>query len=612
MQLRPYQSAAVQAVADWAVQRPGEHPLLVIPTGGGKTAVMAGLVQTVLRGDPGARCLILAHRKELLEQSLATALRCGIADVGVYAANLGRKDRGAQLTVASVQSLRTDPYVICRGRPMDLVLVDEAHLAPKDDDTSFRRVLQAMHTANPRVCIVGLTATPYRLGTGLLHEGENRLFSGIAYEVTIPALLAEGFLAPVRSRATTQRLSVAGVAVRGDFVASDLAAKVDQTDITSAIVSETIARAEGRRSWLVFAVSVEHAEHLAAAFRAAGVTAAAVHGKLSDRERASLIAQHKDGTLTCAVTCELLTTGYDAPRIDLIVMARPTKSPALYYQMIGRAFRVAPGKTDALVLDFAGNVTRHGPVDTLSERITTPAPSAGGPAPAKECPGCMALLATAIRVCPDCGHEFPEPVVELAPVPVQAPVLSTEPDWRDVNGVSFSVNIPRDPSKRTTLRVDYLDGFRTVVSEWVCLEHDGYARAKAEAWWHERCLPEPVPTDVIEAHTLLDSLDPRPLTPDAVLIMPDGKYERIAAIRWGADMLEAQADRDAAIAERHALQAQPGALPRACWTCAHLAGSTCRAADGLAIPDEVMAEGCEAWTDADVGAEVVTMTRAAA
>lgn len=862
MILRPYQSAAVEAVADWARTHPGAHPLLVLPTGAGKTAVMSGLVQSVRAADRSARVLILAHRKELLEQSVQTAFRIfPSTDIGVYAASLGRKDTRAPLTVASIQSLAKDPFkvgaqtmvlvdecfpagtmittptgmraieavqvgdAVChafgvdrvratstriaprlvtvhlntgtsiectehhpifteagwvrageleplsrvyrdedvralqrrvsavgeaRGRRVgsahheaarvgeaallqylvlesererdarsdgagedardveahrasavrsrrqwygadaravalpgdtrervgagvgvsdgathrgysdvlqsgswapsvadcnrvgrtnahrhtvdrgsaegcvssqpwvvgvsrreceggtrvfnldvsghpsyfaDGLLVHNCHLVPNDHDTSFRKTLQAMHTMKPGVCVVGLTATPYRLGSGLLHEGDGRLFSGVAYEVRIPELLAEGFLCPVKPRATTAVLSTAGVAVRGDYVPAQLAARVDVDAITQAIVAECVRGFVDRACWLVFACSVEHAEHLADAFRTAGVTCAAVHGELSAGERSATLAAYKSGAIRCVVNCELLTTGFDHPAIDAIAMCRPTKSPGLYYQQVGRGFRPHANKTNCVVLDFAGNVLQHGPVDTLSERITT-REKGDGLAPAKSCPDCQALVATAVAICPECGHAFPPPKAPaLVGLPSARPLLSTdvpEPTWEDVTGVEFSINTPRVAGKLPTLRVDYQRGWQRVASEWICFDHTGYAHSKAILWWRERFPDSDVPVSVDEAYDWICGAPAMHTAPSAVCVMPDGDFQRITGYRWP---------------EARAVWLRPSMeLPRACWTCRFMDPEGLCTLAGDTPPDDVSRVGCECYAlmqDAD-------------
>jgi len=190
----------------------------------------------------------------------------------------------------------------------------------------------------------------------------------------------------------------------------------------------------------------------------------------------------------------VLTTGFDAPNIDCVAMLRPTNSPGLYYQMVGRGFRLCEGKADCLVLDFGGNILRHGPVDALEIKER---PEGAGEAPAKECPQCQALIHLAYSICPECGYEFPPPErKQHDPKASTAAVLSgetTDTEY-EVESVTYSVHVKQDagPDDPPTMRVDYRVGFNTWKREWVCFEHTGYARWKAEMWWRARS-PDPVP-----------------------------------------------------------------------------------------------------------------------
>jgi DNA repair protein RadD len=174
-------------------------------------------------------------------------------------------------------------------------------------------------------------------------------------------------------------------------------------------------------------------------------------------------------------------------------------SPGLYYQMVGRGFRLHPGKADCLVLDFGGNVLRHGPVDA----IRLAAEDRGdGEAPAKECPECHALIAAGYQTCPQCGHQFPEPNKQQHEAKASTEGILSGQTTREEHRVSettYHVHYKRsDPSAPLTMRVEYRVGFNRYFREWVCFDHTGYARTKAEAWWRARSV-EPVPGGTEEA-----------------------------------------------------------------------------------------------------------------
>ena len=217
----------------------------------------------------------------------------------------------------------------------------------------------------------------------MLHEGERRLFTDIAYEVSIRDLIDHGYLCPLISKMTNLTLDVGGVGSRGgEFIAGQLQAAVDRESITRAAIDEILAYGEGRRSWLLFCSGVEHATHVALALRDRGVSCATIFGDTPSAERDRIIAAFKRGEIRALASMGVLTTGFNAPAVDLIAMLRPTKSTGLYVQMAGRGTRLAPGKENCLVLDFAGNVARHGPIDAVKPTVETgdarPSPAGGG------------------------------------------------------------------------------------------------------------------------------------------------------------------------------------------------------------------------------------------
>ena len=516
---RPYQQAAVTAIYDYFENHSG-HPLVVIPTAGGKSIVLSAFIQGVLRQWPDQRILVITHVRELIAQNHAEMI--GLwpeAPAGIYSAGLGRREIDAPVLFAGIQSIHRRAHEI---QHCDLVLIDEAHLIPRASDTMYRRFIDALTRVNPRLKIIGFTATPYRLDSGMLHQGDGRMFTDIAYEVSIRDLIDQGYLCPLVSKATDVALDVGGVGSRGgEFAAGQLQAAVDREPITRAAIDEVVAYGRDRKSWLVFCAGVEHADHVATEIRARGASCATIFGHTPTAERDRVIAAFKRGEITALASMGVLTTGFNAPAVDLIAMLRPTKSAGLYVQMAGRGTRLAPGKDNCLVLDFAGNVARHGPIDAVTAR----APNAGeGVAPTKVCPDCDSILATAIRQCPDCGHLFPPPKVTVAATASTLEVLSTaKPRWLAVSTITYGRH--EKPGKPPSLRVDYRCGI-TRHSEWICFEHTGYARDKARAWWRKRS-PAPVPTTIATALAMSEAL----ARPSEIHVRPRGRFTEITAYR---------------------------------------------------------------------------------
>jgi DNA repair protein RadD len=525
LSLRPYQQAAIGAIYAYFEDHKG-NPLVVIPTAGGKSLVLAAFSEGVLRVWPDQRILIVTHVRELIAQNHTEMM--GLwpdAPAGIYSAGLGKREADARILFAGIQSVHHKATEIgyC-----DLVLIDEAHLIPTASATMYRRFLDGLSAINPKLKVIGFTATPYRLDTGMLHEGDGALFTEIAFEVSVRDLIDQGYLCPLISKQPKTRLSVAGVGSRGgEFIASELQAAVDKEAVTRAAVSEIIAYGEDRKSWLAFCSGIDHARHVAEEFRGRGIACETIFGDTPKVERDRIIAAFKALEIRALASMGVLTTGFNAPAVDLIAMLRPTKSAGLYVQMAGRGTRLAPGKTNCLVLDFAGNVNRHGPIDLVRPR--KPGESGDGAAPTKVCPECESILPIAASACPDCGYEFPQRPVKIAPTASTLAILSGQRDqWVEVTSVAYRRHI-KDGSP-PSLRVEYHCGL-AIHKEWVCFQHQGYARLKAEGWWQRRA-PSfvPIPQTVEEALNAVGSL-PRP---SHIFIRSKGRFTEVTQYRFEA------------------------------------------------------------------------------
>ena len=533
MELRPYQSDAVAAVYDHLRQR-DDHPCVVIPTAGGKTPVMAAICRDVVERWDG-RVLILAHVKELLEQA-TEKLRVMAPDlwnkIGVYSAGLKSRDTEHPIIVAGIQSVYKRAAELDR---FDLILIDEAHMLPPDGEGMYRTFLADARVVNPNVRLIGLTATPYRMTTGMICAPEN-LLNHVCYEVGVRELIVQGFLCPLKSKAGRRKADTSGLHIRGgEFIAGEVEALMDEDALVHSACGEIVEQTRDRRSVLIFAAGVAHALHVQRVLGAMGQDCGFVCGETLPFDRTETLQRFRNGGLKYLVNVNVLTTGFDAPHIDCVALLRPTNSPGLYYQMVGRGFRLDEGKKDCLVLDFGGNIVRHGPVDDLQieERERC-----GGDAPAKECPQCHAVIHAAYGTCPDCGYAFPPPERNRHDHEASsAGILSgetTDTEY-EVTETAYSVHVKRGAPEGhpCTMRVDYRIGFNAWKSEWVCFEHDGYARAKAVIWWSERSR-EAVPSTVDEAVELCRQgavAEPLSITVRSVV---GEKYDRIIGYRLGA------------------------------------------------------------------------------
>ena len=492
--LRPYQNEAVEALFSWFGKSEG-NPLIVVPTGGGKSLIIAGFVHRVLSQWPNERILVLTHVRELITQNHAQMLRAWpSAPAGIYSAGLKRREHDARVLFAGIQSVYDKAALIGWA---DLILIDEAHLIPKSGFGMYRTLIDALRSMNSSLKLIGLTATPFRTGEGSLAAGEDRLFHGIAYSCDIVQLIRDGHLSHVTAKAGKDRIATAGLHIRmGDFVEAELESAAMAPDLVARQCAEIVKRGADRKSWLVFCCSVAHAEDVAAQLSAIGVSVRTVFGETPKEERDEVTKGFKDGAIRCIVNVNVLTTGFDAPGVDLLVLLRPTMSPVLYVQMIGRGLRVAPDKADCLALDFGGNVERHGPIDEVN--IKEPGKVDKDTVLARTCPECSSLVSIRATVCPECGYEWalaePESTPrtdekpgELDIIRGMAPPESPKPSiatWA-VDYVVYTRHEGKD-GKPASLRVTYWCGVQQV-NEWVCFDHPegSFPRRKANQWWQK-------------------------------------------------------------------------------------------------------------------------------
>lgn len=523
MELRPYQTDAVRSLYSYFATHDG-NPLVVMPTGTGKSVVISEFLSQALQDWSDTRVLALTHVRELITQN-ASALLWAWPDApaGIYSAGLNKRDIEAQILFAGIQSIHKKAYHVQR---CDLVLIDEAHLIGRSDNGMYRRFLNDLRQINPALKIIGFTATPYRMDSGMLHEGDDRLFTDIAYEVRLLDMIEQGYLCPVVPKRTATQLDVSGVGTRGgEFISGELERAVDKSDVTSAAVDEIVKQGQERGSWLAFCSGVRHAEHVRDAICDRGISCEMVAGDTPPAERDATIRAFKSGQLRALTNANVLTTGFDAPGIDLIALLRPTKSIGLYVQMLGRGTRLAEGKDDCLVLDFAGNTSRHGPLDMVDGRRK--GQKGEGPPPTKECPECHTICFAGVRQCPDCGHEFPPPPVKINSIADASPILSTQAkaQWLEVQGVFYAKH--EKEGRPPSLRVEYQCGL-VRHREWIALELTGYPRQKACSWWARRAPTIPVPFTVADALTKTELL----AQPTAIQVKPAGKYVEIVGARF--------------------------------------------------------------------------------
>ncbi|MEZ8657257.1 DEAD/DEAH box helicase [Vibrio splendidus] len=384
--LRPYQADSVKSVIHYF--RKHQTPaVLVLPTGAGKSLVIAELAR-LAKG----RVLVLAHVKELVEQNHEKYEGYGLKG-SIFSAGLGRKETDQQVVFASVRSVvrNLDSF----SNQFSLLVIDECHRVPDEKTSSYQKVITHLRENNSGIKVLGLTATPYRLGMGWLYQyhtrgqvrsEEPRFFRDCIFELPIRYLLDEGFLTPARmidAPVLSYDFSQLKPASTGRYKEAELDMVIEQSKrATPQIVDQIIELAKDKLGIMVFAATVRHAQEILGLLPEG--ESSIVIGDTPTLERDQIISDFKERKIKFLVNVSVLTTGFDAPHVDLIAILRPTESISLYQQIVGRGLRLSPGKKECLVLDYAGNsydlyqpeVGDPKP-DSDSEIITIPCPACG-------------------------------------------------------------------------------------------------------------------------------------------------------------------------------------------------------------------------------------------
>lgn len=483
--LRQYQQEAVDAAYRYCQDNPGKNPCVVLPTGAGKTHVIVQICRDVQRWE--GRVLILAHVKELLAQAAEKLHDVDGLDVGIYSASLKQRDINSDVLVAGVQSVYRRGLELSGSRPFNIVIVDEAHRIPVEGEGMYVQLLNDLQTANPKLRVIGLTATPYRTGDGYVCRDDHFL-NDVCYEANVKNLIAQGYLCPLVSKRSKCEVDMTGARVSGgDFVQAEMEQRFNEDEKVGQAVAEIIRYTADRKKVLIFCCGISHACEVAEQLDRSGQSVRIVSSEHQGRDKAIESFKRLDGC-KYLVNVNVLTEGFDATAIDTVVLLRATVSPGLYYQMVGRGLRVDSSKKDCLVLDFGGNVQRHGTIDDLKVK---PKGVSGdeGEAPVKACPECDTMVHAGLLTCPECGFEFPPPAPNHeATASDDSPLAEVTVEEYEVTDVGYSIHKKRgsgDDAPRS-MRVTYYDGTEAIADEWICVEHSGFAYEKAFSWWFRR------------------------------------------------------------------------------------------------------------------------------
>lgn len=384
--LRPYQEEAVQSTIKH-FQKENSPAVIVLPTGAGKSLVIAELAR-IAKG----RVLVLAHVKELVEQNHAKYESYDL-EAGIFSAGLSRKDIDHKVIFGSIQSVANAGADFFQE--FSLLIIDECHRVSMEGETQYFQVITKLRQTNPAICILGLTATPYRLGQGWIYQynahkqdlktDEERFFSKCIYELSIGYMIKNKFLTPpIKIDSPVACYDFSNLELHNHRYSQKEIENVlkDQKRITPSIIANIVEMAKDREGVMIFTSSVAHAREILTLLP---MGSALVTGETDIAMRDEIITDFKLKKIKFLVNVSVLTTGFDAPHVDVIAILRPTESVSLYQQIIGRGLRLSPGKTDCLVLDYTG--VGH---DIFSPEIDEDRPS----------PNSVMVDI----VCPQCGH----------------------------------------------------------------------------------------------------------------------------------------------------------------------------------------------------------------
>lgn len=510
----------------------------------GKSVVIGGFIKRAFQ-YPNQRVLNLTHRKELIDQNFEKLLTMWpTAPAGIYSAGLGKKESHLPITFAGIGSVANKHHLFGK---IDLVLIDECHLVSPDETTTYRKFINSLTQVNPYLKTIGFSATPWRIGQGKLTD-EGGLFTDICYDITtleeFNNLLEEGYLAQLVPHRTNLKLDTDSLHKRGgDFIQSETEALFDRDEITIAALQETLDAGHDRNHGMIFGSGINHCLSIERILKQMGQSCAVVHSKQDDKLNDFYIAEFKAGRIRFLINNDKLTTGFDYPGIDLIVMLRATASIVLWIQMLGRGARplYAPGydletkegrlaameaseKQDCLVMDFANNTKRLGPIN--DPVLPKKKGKGGGECPVKECPDCQTLNHPSVRFCINkkCNHEFifqikiTETAANLELIKQTAlPIIEPIP----VRSMAFQTNIRR--GKRPSLKISYQSNLQSF-SEVFALEHDvPSVRVKAGRMWTDQGGKFPPPASVTEALTRTHELR----TPHTIRVWLNAQYPTI-------------------------------------------------------------------------------------
>ena len=413
-------------------------------------------------------------------------------------------------------------------------LVHNCHRIPPGGEGKYRKFIAECRRFSPKLIVVGWTATPFRMNCGAICH-KDHILNEVCYEASLSDLIDDGYLCGLRSKVGKSSPDLKGVRRNkgGDYIVKSLSGAANREEIVNAAVKEAVYHMnnEGRKSAVFFCVDVEHCNSVSRALMRNGVYAPVVTGCTNEVTRDARSETFRSGKLRAICNVNVYTEGFNAKCVDCIVLLRPTLSAGLFSQMVGRGLRLYPGKTDCLVLDFAGCISEHGPIDCLGDDRVQMA----------VCDACRESFSRAVRTCPACGWRIPKAVMERmeasdnerrlhAQRAAELEILSKYPNVHKVDAVYVSRH--RKADNPDSVLVQYRCG-QSMYREWVCLDHDGLAGHKAKSWWMRRFQPSDTGNSRFSIPSVDKALEDMFLTRDllawtkTISVKKNGRYNDI-------------------------------------------------------------------------------------
>lgn len=535
---RFYQQEAHDAVIDaiFAPRLIGQspvHPVVGIPTGGGKSSLLGMLCFTILARIPWARIAVMAHVKELIGQNRDDLLMVWpTAPHGIYSAGLNERDASKPITLSSIQTAIKDPTAFGK---INILLIDECQMVSEDEASNYRKFIKKLEEINPNLIVIGLSATLYRRKTGTIIE--NGIFNRVVYDITgkraFQRLIELGYLVRLSAKPTSFTFDVSDVSISaGDFNQTELQELVDVDPKTRVALAEALERGWSRKHWIIFCAGIQHITNVHRILtQEYGESATFVHSKMKKSAkdpdidtRDRNVAAFKAGEYRMIISDNILTTGFNAPFVDHIVTLRPTRSVVRHVQGLGRGTRPyyapgcdlstaegrlfaieASGRSNCLVSDFGGNIERLGPVN--DPKMPGKKGKLTGEMPVKICEthklirgvGCGEYNFCSARFCEECGAEFKFDLKISKEAATAEPVAMDKPEYRWYNVDRVEYQPYRHRGGYDALMVWYFCGAQRF-SEIIGLGSDvGAIYRRTNKWWNSRVPFMDVPQNTLAA-----------------------------------------------------------------------------------------------------------------